>query len=77
MAGDGKGCAVVKAGIFEVDRVLVDRNDLHLASWAETFRRFGQAVAPSGSCSAHWVRDPCMNFLQRMRCQAAENSASD
>ena len=37
---------MVKAVIFDVDGTLIDTNDLHVASWAETFRRFGHAVAP-------------------------------
>ncbi|MCO6419507.1 HAD family hydrolase [Siccirubricoccus sp. KC 17139] len=37
---------MVKAVIFDVDGTLVDTNDLHAASWAETFRRFGHEVAP-------------------------------
>jgi HAD superfamily hydrolase (TIGR01509 family) len=37
---------VVKAVIFDVDGTLIDTNDLHVASWVETFRRFGYEVAP-------------------------------
>ncbi len=35
---------MVKAVIFDVDGTLVDTNDLHAASWAETFRHFGHDV---------------------------------
>jgi HAD superfamily hydrolase (TIGR01509 family) len=37
---------MVEAVIFDVDGTLIDTNDLHAASWVETFRRFGHAVAP-------------------------------
>lgn len=37
---------VVKAIIFDVDGTLVDTNDLHVAAWVETFRRFGHEVPP-------------------------------
>jgi HAD superfamily hydrolase (TIGR01549 family) len=37
---------MVEAVIFDVDGTLIDTNDLHVASWVETFRRFGHAVAP-------------------------------
>ncbi len=36
---------MVKAVIFDVDGTLIDTNDLHVASWVETFRRFGHEVA--------------------------------
>jgi HAD superfamily hydrolase (TIGR01509 family) len=35
---------VVRAVIFDVDGTLVDTNDLHAASWAEAFRRFGHDI---------------------------------
>jgi HAD superfamily hydrolase (TIGR01509 family) len=35
---------MTQAVIFDVDGTLVDTNDLHAASWAEAFRRFGHAV---------------------------------
>jgi HAD superfamily hydrolase (TIGR01509 family) len=37
---------MVQAVIFDVDGTLIDTNDLHVASWVETFRRFGRMVAP-------------------------------
>jgi phosphoglycolate phosphatase-like HAD superfamily hydrolase len=36
----------IKAVVFDVDGTLIDTNDLHVASWVETFRRFGHSVAP-------------------------------
>ena len=35
---------MVRAVIFDVDGTLVDTNDLHAASWAETFRHFGHDI---------------------------------
>ena len=37
---------MVEAVIFDVDGTLIDTNDLHVAAWVETFRRFGQTVSP-------------------------------
>ena len=42
---------MVKAVIFDVDGTLIDTNDLYVASWAETFRRFGHAVAPEAGAA--------------------------
>jgi HAD superfamily hydrolase (TIGR01509 family) len=39
--------AMIKAVIFDVDGTLIDTNDLHVASWVETFRRFGHTVTPA------------------------------
>jgi phosphoglycolate phosphatase-like HAD superfamily hydrolase len=35
---------VIRAVIFDVDGTLVDTNDLHAASWADAFRRFGHDI---------------------------------
>jgi HAD superfamily hydrolase (TIGR01509 family) len=35
---------VIRAVIFDVDGTLVDTNDLHAVSWAETFRHFGHDI---------------------------------
>ncbi|GGC56649.1 phosphoglycolate phosphatase [Siccirubricoccus deserti] len=37
---------MIEAVIFDVDGTLIDMNDPHAASWVETFRRFGHALAP-------------------------------
>ena len=36
---------MIRAVVFDVDGTLVDTNDLHAASWAEAFRRFGHDIA--------------------------------
>lgn len=43
-AGRKEASTVVRAVIFDVDGTLVDTNDLHAASWYETFRRFGHDI---------------------------------
>ena len=35
---------MIRAVIFDVDGTLVDTNDLHTASWVESFRRFGYEI---------------------------------
>ena len=35
---------MIRAVIFDVDGTLVDTNDLHAASWADAFRRFGHDI---------------------------------